>query len=128
MDDDKFKKLFQGFEPEMKSDDLFMSRLQNRLDNVELVKERNDEIVHRSRIAVVVAFVVGIVAGSLLSLAIPHISAFIHSLCTDISSTVQIAYISGHELIIAWGIIAATASILAYNSYILTFSLLKKRF
>lgn len=128
MDDDKFIELFQGFEPEMKSDDLFMSRLQNRLDNVELVKERNDEIVHRSRIAVVVAFVVGIVAGSLLSLAIPYISAFIHSLCTDIASTAQIAYISGHELIIAWGIIAATASILAYNSYILTFSLLKKRF
>lgn len=128
MDDDKFKELFQDFEPEMKSNDLFMSRLQNRLDNVELVKERNDEIVHRSRIAVVVAFVVGIVAGSLLSLAIPYISAFIHSLCTDIASTTQIAYISGHELIIAWGIIATTASILAYNSYILTFSLLKKRF
>lgn len=127
MDEDKFKELFQGFEPEMKSDDLFMNRLQNRLDNVELVKEHNDEIIYRSRIAVVVAFVVGIATGSLLSLAIPNISAFIQSLYTDIASTTQIAFISGHELIIAWGIVAATASILAYNSYILTFSLLKKR-
>ncbi len=127
MDDDKFRELFQGFEPEMKSDDLFMNRLQNRLDNVELVKARNDEVIHRSRIAVVVALVVGIVAGSLLSFAIPYISAYLQSLSTDFASMPQIANISDHEIIITWGIVACATSILAYNSYILTFSLLKKR-
>lgn len=127
MDDDKLKELFKGFSPDMMSDELFMTRLQNRLDSVEMVKQHNDEIVRRSRIAVIIAAAVGIVTGFLLSLALPYIGAAAESLKNMMPSRRAVEFIADNYQVVAWGLIGATAALLALNSYDLALSLLKKR-
>lgn len=127
MDDDKLKQLFRDFDPDMKSDELFMTRLQHRLDSVEMVKEHNDEVIRRSRTATVIAASVGLIAGLLLSLALPYIGAGAESL-KELMPTVRAAeFIADNYLVIAWGLIGATATAVAVNAYDLSLSLLKKR-
>ena len=72
MDDDKdIKDLFAGFNPEMSSDRLFMTRLEGRLHSGELLKEQQARMARRSRVAVAVAAVVGFFTGMLFYALLP---------------------------------------------------------
>lgn len=72
MDDDKdIRDLFAGFEPDMSSDNLFMTRLRGRLHSVELLKEQQARMARRSRLAVVVAAATGFLMGMLFYALLP---------------------------------------------------------
>lgn len=72
MDDDKdIRELFAGFDPEMGSDGLFMTRLRGRLHSVELLKEQQARMARRSRVAVGVAAATGFAVGMLFYALLP---------------------------------------------------------
>ncbi|MDE7388562.1 MAG: hypothetical protein K2M97_04845, partial [Muribaculaceae bacterium] len=75
MEDDELKRIFSDFEPDMSPDFQFVSKLEQRLEAVEIVREQVAEVRSRSRKAVVIAAVVGFVVGFLSSLSLPYLSA-----------------------------------------------------
>lgn len=75
-EDKDIRDLFDGFHPELPSDDDFMTRLGESLDRMEIVKEFNDCRVRRSRMATFCALVVGFVCGMAATLAWPYVSVW----------------------------------------------------
>ncbi len=80
MDDKNLKDLFSGFDPEISSDNLFMSRLQRSLDSVEIVKQHTEAVARRQRRAVVWATFAGFVAGVVMALISPYIIGWLSGL------------------------------------------------
>ena len=66
MEEDKLKDVFEGFDPELTSDSLFMSRLRRSMEAVEIVRERQAELRRRGCRAVVVAAITGCAVGIFL--------------------------------------------------------------
>lgn len=80
MDDKKLTELFSGFDPEISSDNLFMSRLQRSLDSVEIVKQHTEAVQRRQRRAMVWAAIAGFVAGVIMALISPYIIGWLSGL------------------------------------------------
>ncbi len=76
MDDDKIKDLFKGFDPELSSDFMFLDRLQQKMDAVELAKQYHRSMRKRSRMAIAIAALAGFIVGVVCTLAFPLISAW----------------------------------------------------
>ena len=121
MEDDKIKDLFADFNPGMPSDLSFMSRLQQNLDAVEMVRQHHVEQRRRNRVAVAVAAVVGFVTGFLFSLALPFIGNAVASASIPADSALRA--LADNYLTIAWLLIGGTSALIALNAYDLTLSL-----
>ncbi|MDE6161841.1 MAG: hypothetical protein K2F77_09320 [Muribaculaceae bacterium] len=121
MEDDKIKDFFAGFNPDMPSDISFVSRLQQNLDAVEMVRQHNVALRRRNRVAVAVAAVVGFATGFLFSLALPYIGSVVASLAVPADSALRVLY--DNYLAIAWLLIGGTSALIALNAYDLTLSL-----
>lgn len=63
MKDKALKELFHAQKPRFADDANFMASLTRRLDAVELVKQHQEATIRRYRMAMVAAFVVGLVSG-----------------------------------------------------------------
>lgn len=61
--DKALEELFLAQKPQFDDNAAFMARLNRRLDAVEFVKQHQEAVIRRYRIAMVVTFVVGIVCG-----------------------------------------------------------------
>lgn len=61
--DKALEELFLAQKPQFDDHDAFMARLNRRLDAVEFVKQHQEAVIRRYRMAMVVTFVVGIVCG-----------------------------------------------------------------
>ena len=61
--DKALEELFLAQKPQFDDHDAFMARLNRRLDAVEFVKQHQEAVIRRYRMARVVTFVVGIVCG-----------------------------------------------------------------
>lgn len=72
--EDPLKNLFDGFDPELGDTDSFMSRLEARLDGVEMIRNRSADSRRRYIIAAVIAAFAGFVSGVIIMLLLPHIS------------------------------------------------------
>lgn len=122
MEDDKIKDLFSNFQPALPTDDaVFLSRLRQNLDAVEVVKEQMAARRRRSKIAVAVAATVGFVSGVATTLFIPTISHWLSSLPLPMHH-VEIAAISLDSNILLWIIPAVLSGLIAYNTYQVTLS------
>ena len=64
--DKNLEELFGNFQPDLGSKDLFMSSLTRKLEAVEYVKRMQEAQIHRYKMAVLAAFVAGIVASLVL--------------------------------------------------------------
>lgn len=125
MEDDKIKDLFAGFNPGMPSDLSFMSRLQQNLDAVEMVRQHNVELRRQNRMAVAVAAVVGFATGFLFSLALPWLGRTVASLAVPADSAMRT--LADNYLAIAWLLIGGTSALIALNAYDLTISIASRR-
>ena len=74
MNDDKLKKLFADYEPDIQSDAMFMARLERSLRAVEFIKERKTAAKRRNRVAMAVACAAGFLAGGLFFSIMPYIT------------------------------------------------------
>ena len=84
---DTLQELFNGYTPYFGQEDLFMQRLEKKLQAVEYIKQMQDRQLRRYRYAIIAAFLMGvIVSGGLLVYIIdnpigqPTFSFGIHSL------------------------------------------------
>lgn len=84
---DTLQELFNGYTPDLGQDDLFMQRLEKKLEAVEYIKQMQDRQLRRYRYAIIAAFLMGvIVSGGLLVFILnnpigqPTFSFGIHSL------------------------------------------------
>ena len=84
---DTLQELFNGYTPDLGQEDLFMQRLEKKLEAVEYIKQMQDRQLRRYRCAIIAAFLMGvIVSGGLLVFILnnpigqPTFSFGIHSL------------------------------------------------
>ncbi|MDE6540624.1 MAG: hypothetical protein K2L74_01285 [Muribaculaceae bacterium] len=106
-DDDKIKKLFDGFEPAGGStDDAFMRRLRGSLDAVEHVRRDMAAERRRNRTAVVAAAIAGFASGLAAALLMPVLVRVAESLLPDSYATTA-----------AWMAAAATTLTVAFSTY-----------
>ena len=64
---DTLQELFNGYTPDLGQEDLFMQRLEKKLQAVEYIKQIQDRQLRRYRYAIIAAFLMGvIVSGGLL--------------------------------------------------------------
>ncbi|MDE7118453.1 MAG: hypothetical protein K2O61_07420, partial [Bacteroidaceae bacterium] len=61
--DKALEELFLARQPHFDDNDAFMASLAKRLDAVEFIKQYQEATIHRYKMAMVVAFVVGIISG-----------------------------------------------------------------
>lgn len=76
MEDEKLKELFSDFRPDLSPDSCFMSKLQDSLDKVELVKQHNIELKSRNKKAVMAAALAGFISGVFFTLLLPYTDSF----------------------------------------------------
>lgn len=76
MEDEKLKELFSDFRPNLSPDSCFMSKLQDSLEKVELVKQHNIELKNRNKKAVTAAAIAGFISGVLFTLLLPYTDSF----------------------------------------------------
>lgn len=116
MDDKKLTELFSGFDPEISSDNLFMSRLQRSLDSVEIVKQHTEAVQRRQRRAMVWAAIAGFVAGVIMALISPYIIGWLSGLQFEMPA---VAGLSTDILIttVTFGVIAAVSVLISLGVY-----------
>ena len=117
-EEDKFNALFGDFNPEMKSDNLFMSRLENKLATLEPVKSQIEKAHRSNRLAVIVAAVTGFIFGVIVAVCYPFIISFI----SEISSTSASlpSWIGEYATSITWGTVGIIGIILIMTAYDIT--------
>lgn len=116
MDDDKLKKLFDNFDPELSSSFQFMDRLKKNMEAVEIVKQHNAELKKRNKLAVAIAAVSGFVMGVILTLLFPLVGNWVSTFNLSIPQ-LQISAITINYSFIAWIIMAGVSIITALNAY-----------
>lgn len=116
MDDKKLTELFSGFDPEISSDNLFMSRMQRSLDSVEIVKQHTEAVQRRQRRAMVWAAIAGFVAGVIMALISPYIIGWLSGLQFEMPA---VAGLSTDILIttVTFGVIAAVSVLISLGVY-----------
>lgn len=126
MEEDKLKDIFKDFNPDLSSDNDFMSRLERCMDAVGMVKRQNAETLRRSKRAVAWAALAGFVAGVVMTILQPYIFKWMGGLDFTISipSVTTVAINPG---LIVWIATAAISVFIAYNTYEIASSQLSTR-
>lgn len=118
MNDDKdIKKLFDNFNPRLSADDDFMARLSRKLDEVEVVKQRNSAYSRFNRHAAVIATIAGFVSGVAASVVVPRLRVFF----SVFFETGNIADISLPQFF-SWLAVAGVAVVAALSTYEISLS------
>ena len=110
---DTLQELFNGYTPDLGQDDLFMQRLEKKLETVEYIKQMQDRQLRRYRYAIIAAFLMGmIVSGGLLVYILdnpveqPNISLGIHSMpFLFLEQNSRMISLTGLSLLMGTGII-----------------------
>ena len=110
---DTLQELFNGYTPDLGQEDLFMQRLEKKLQAVEYIKQMQDRQLRRYRYAIIAAFLMGvIVSGSLLVYILdnpveqPNISFGIHSMpFLFLEQNSRMISLTGLSLLMSTGII-----------------------
>ena len=123
MDDDKIKQLFQNFRPGISSDFAFLSRLERNLNSVEIIRQQSAQLRRRSRMAVIIAAVVGFVSGFAASYLVPYIGGIILDIQSSLPDSDAMRLIADYQTPIAWTIVGTISLIMTLNAYDLTQSL-----
>ncbi|MDE5785941.1 MAG: hypothetical protein K2H98_05350 [Duncaniella sp.] len=114
-EEEKFNALFSDFNPEMKSDGLFMSRLENKLTTLDPVKSQLECVHRRNRIAVSVAAITGFIFGIIVAIFYPYITGFISEI--ELSSTILPAWLGDYVTTLTWSVIGIIGMILMFSAY-----------
>lgn len=122
MEEDKLKDVFEGFDPELTSDSLFMSRLRRSMEAVEIVRERQAELRRRGCRAVVVAAITGCAVGIFLSLMLSWFGDFVLRISFNQPG---FETESLNWTVIGWGIIGLASVLTSLNAY--TISLARQK-
>lgn len=126
-EEDPLKELFDGFEPHIGDSDDFMSRLESRLDSVEMIRDRAADSRRRCILAAVIAAFVGFVFGVLITLSMPYIGLAVFTSATDATASGLWGFTFDPMAVISLVFTAALSLFIAVNAYSVTLSALKSR-
>lgn len=128
MKEDELNEIFRNFNPEMSSGSNFMSRLEGRLDAVEMVKQRNAQTIRNTRIAAILAAVAGFIAGMLTMLFMPWITATAQAMLEAVQIHTVLRLSATESLpIFGWLATGFMALLTALTTYSLALPLLHSR-
>lgn len=116
MEEDKdLRQLFEEFEPELSSDDIFMQKIESNLKMIEMV--RNTQIVDakKNRIVAIVSFAMGFLSGVILTLCYPWLLTFIQSVVVSLSPTIELS--RSIIPIFVWILISAVSLCSTFSTY-----------
>lgn len=129
MEDKDIQQLFRNYQPELSSDQQFMSSLIASMEKVEFIKRQQETARRQNRIAVAVAAVTGFLSGVVFMLLMPYISAYLDLFAGQISAALRFADIlSGPVPALSWIIAGMTTVFLSISSYYAALSVQKSSF
>lgn len=117
MNEDNLKTLFDDFNPGLTSDDRFLSRLEQNLRSVEVVKEQIATAQKKKRLPVIIAALTGFIAGLLCTLAYPFLHTTLNNL---VQAGTEATIISDYSPILIYTLITLLTGTLTYIAYDLT--------
>lgn len=116
MEDNDIKKLFNTFDPELPSDFDLMSKLQHRLELMEMIKHEQMAMQRRNRMAVLIAAMAGFIMGVVLTLLYPFAAEWLHAIDFRQSAADLPTGLTAYNFI-AWGLLATLSGVTALNAY-----------
>lgn len=122
-DDLALRNLFADFKPQQSSSAQFMQRLDIKLDAVEMIRTRLDAQRQRSRRALAISGLCGIVTGILLTICFPAIADMITTVLDSFKYTADLPVAT----ILSWVLIAAATAGIATAAYNLADVLIARR-
>lgn len=124
MEEDRLKAILQDFSPVMAPDDTFMSRLEEKLRSVELVKQQLEQQRRRNRLAIVLAALTGFICGIVSALCYPWLLAAITDAVTAGTAAARLVTTYGSE--VALSILCMGAATVTYTVYDITLLLSRR--
>lgn len=124
MDDNKLYDLFADYDPDLSSDSLFMSRLEQNLEAVELVKEQLKKSRSKNRFAIIVAAITGFVAGILSVLYYPALRDALFTIAPSGDKAASV--LSAYGDMLPWGIVTLIVFAMTYGAYDITLTIAKR--
>lgn len=115
-DDLALRQLFADFKPQQTSSAQFMQRLDIKLDAVEMIRSRLDAQRQRSRRALAISALCGIVTGILLTICFPSIAGMLTAMLDSFKYSADLPVAT----ILTWVLIAAATAAIATAAYNLT--------
>ena len=115
-DDLALRQLFADFKPQQTSSAQFMQRLDIKLDAVEMIRSRLDAQRQRSRRALAISGLCGIVTGNLLTICFPSIAGMLTAMLDSFKYSADLPIAT----ILTWVLIAAATAAIATAAYNLT--------
>ena len=123
--DNDLRQLFADIKPRTGRDDLFMARLESRMDMADSVTARLDSQRRRSRMAVAAAAVTGFLAGMVTAILAPQNLALIEQFAAWIATsaysiTTSASTVADSHLVAAstvWILIAAMITLISFSAY-----------
>jgi hypothetical protein len=126
MDNRFLNNIFSSYEPELSSDDLFIRRLEYKLDTIKLLKDQNVAMRRRCRRAIVAAATAGFVVGLIFSLAMPYIIHAFMSLKAYMPDSSLLTALADNCRYTIWPLICATSLFIAVNTYEISLALQRR--
>lgn len=123
--EDPLKNLFDGFDPELGDTARFMSRLEARLDRVEMIRSRSAESRRHYIMAAVIAAFAGFVSGVIIMLLLPHIGLQMLTLSPVAADTIPVSRFFEPMTALPILLTAALSLFIAVNAYSVTLSALR---
>lgn len=123
--EDPLKNLFDGFDPELGDTARFMSRLEARLDSVEMIRSRSAESRRHYIMAAVIAAFAGFVSGVIIMLLLPHIGLQMLTPSTVAADTTLVSRFFEPMTALPILLTAALSLFIAVNAYSVTLSALR---
>lgn len=122
MEEEKLKKIFGDFTPEMSPDYIFINRLKNNLESVEMIRDISIRLKERSRRAVVLAAFVGMSVGFLLAMILPAFADAFLQHARNVFNDSFLSLIQGSSTLVAGMVIASVSLIVSLSVYDLALS------
>lgn len=123
--EDPLKNLFDGFNPELGDTARFMSRLEARLDSVEMIRSRSAESRRHYIMAAVIAAFAGFVSGVIIMLLLPHIGLQMLTPSPVAADTTFVSRFFEPMTALPILLTAALSLFIAVNAYSVTLSALR---
>lgn len=127
MDNDNIQDIFDDFHPELSPECSFISRLEEKLNGVELIRERQRTIARGNRRALIVSASVGFAVGVVFALLMPYLGTIASNMRAAAgNNTALLLFLDNYRLTVCL-IICATSVFTALNAYELTLALQRRR-
>ena len=123
--EDPLKNLFDGFDPELGDTARFISRLEARLDSVEMIRSRSAESRRHYIMAAVIAAFAGFVSGVIIMLLLPHIGLQMLTPSPIAADTTLVSRFFEPMTALPILLTAALSLFIAVNAYSVTLSALR---